>query len=328
MVLLVTRTGSVARSARRTGQVESGPPTRSQLDRRKYDVAVRAVGSRTGAIDSPGATLSIFRSGRIGQQYEESPLIATSRSADDVAPASRAAPILIAEALRYAYRGVPAVTEISFSMDRGSITALIGANGSGKTTSVKMIAGALRPDGGRILLDGEDIAGTPAHKVVERGITLVPEGRLVFPAMTVTENLQIGGTAQRAAANLAINMERVFDLFPRLAERRDQLAGTMSGGEQQMMVIGRALMAKPRLLLLDEPSLGIAPKLVQDIARSIVAINRDEKVSVLLVEQTVNQALAIAQHAHVLEKGRVVKSGSGSALLHDPAVREAFLGGL
>jgi branched-chain amino acid transport system ATP-binding protein len=254
-------------------------------------------------------------------------LIATSRSADDVAPASRAAPILIAEALRYAYRGVPAVTEISFSMDRGSITALIGANGSGKTTSVKMIAGALRPDGGRILLDGEDIAGTPAHKVVERGITLVPEGRLVFPAMTVTENLQIGGTAQRAAANLAINMERVFDLFPRLAERRDQLAGTMSGGEQQMLAIGRGLVAEPRLLILDEPSLGLSPKIVLHIFELIRKLNA-EGISILLVEQNVNQALAIAQHAHVLEKGRVVKSGSGSALLHDPAVREAFLGGL
>ena len=254
-------------------------------------------------------------------------MIATSRSADDVAPASRAAPILIAEALRYAYRGVPAVTEISFSMDRGSITALIGANGSGKTTSVKMIAGALRPDGGRILLDGEDIAGTPAHKVVERGITLVPEGRLVFPAMTVTENLQIGGTAQRAAANLAINMERVFDLFPRLAERRDQLAGTMSGGEQQMLAIGRGLVAEPRLLILDEPSLGLSPKIVLHIFELIRKLNA-EGISILLVEQNVNQALAIAQHAHVLEKGRVVKSGSGSALLHDPAVREAFLGGL
>jgi branched-chain amino acid transport system ATP-binding protein len=237
------------------------------------------------------------------------------------------ASILVAESLRYAYRGVPAATDISFALEKGSITALIGANGAGKTTSVKMLAGALQPDGGRILYDGEDVTKLPAHEVVERGVTLVPEGRLVFPALTVRENLQIGATARRAAADFERNLERMFDLFPRLAERRDQYAGTMSGGEQQMLAIGRGLMANPRVLILDEPSLGLSPKIVAQIFALVKRLNA-EGISILLVEQNVNQALAIAQYAFVLEKGRVVKSGSGAALMKDPAVREAFLGGL
>jgi branched-chain amino acid transport system ATP-binding protein len=235
--------------------------------------------------------------------------------------------VLVADSLRYAYRGVPAATDITFSLQQGSITALIGANGAGKTTSVKMLAGALRPDGGRILYDGNDVTRLPAHEVVELGVTLVPEGRLVFPALTVRENLQIGATARRASADLDRNMERIFDLFPRLAERRDQYAGTMSGGEQQMLAIGRGLMANPRVLILDEPSLGLSPKIVAQIFALVKRLN-NEGISILLVEQNVNQALAIAQYAFVLEKGRVVKSGSGAVLMKDPAVREAFLGGL
>jgi branched-chain amino acid transport system ATP-binding protein len=235
--------------------------------------------------------------------------------------------VLVADSLRYAYSGVPAATDISFTLAQGSITALIGANGAGKTTSIKMLAGALLPDGGRILYDGNDVTRLPAHEVVELGVTLVPEGRLVFPALTVRENLQIGATARRASADLDRNMERTFDLFPRLAERRDQYAGTMSGGEQQMLAIGRGLMANPRVLILDEPSLGLSPKIVAQIFALVKRLN-GEGISILLVEQNVNQALAIAQFAFVLEKGRVVKSGSGAALMKDPAVREAFLGGL
>jgi branched-chain amino acid transport system ATP-binding protein len=240
---------------------------------------------------------------------------------------AQVAPVLTASGLRYAYGGIPAATDIGLAVGKGSITALIGANGAGKTTSVKMMAGALRPSGGRIVFDAQDITGLPAHEVVDRGITLVPEGRLVFQAMTVRENLQIGATAPRASADLERNKERVFTLFPRLAERRDQLAGTMSGGEQQMLAIGRGLMSNPSLLILDEPSLGLSPKIVQHIFSLILKLNA-EGMSILLVEQNVNQALAIAQHAFVLEKGRTVKSGSGKALLVDPAVREAFLGGL
>jgi branched-chain amino acid transport system ATP-binding protein len=235
--------------------------------------------------------------------------------------------ILTASSLRYAYRGVPAATDIGFTIGAGSITALIGANGAGKTTSVKMLAGALRPAGGRIVFKNQDVTGLPAHQVVDRGITLVPEGRLVFQGLTVRENLQIGATAPRAAADMQRNMDRVLTLFPRLAERRDQFAGTMSGGEQQMLAIGRGLMTNPDLLILDEPSLGLAPKIVQHIFDLVVKLNA-EGMSILIVEQNVNQALAIAQHAFVLEKGRTVKSGSGKALLDDPAVREAFLGGL
>lgn len=235
--------------------------------------------------------------------------------------------LLNVSSLRYAYGGVPAATDISFTVARGRITALIGANGAGKTTSVKMIAGALRPDGGRIVFEGEDITGLPPHEVVKRGITLVPEARLVFPAMTVQENLQVGATSLREAADVERNMERVFKLFPRLAERRNQYAGSMSGGEQQMLAIGRGLISDPRLLILDEPSLGLSPKFVQHIFDLIVRLNA-EGMSILLVEQNVNQALAVAEHAFVLEKGRVVKSGSGKDLLTDPAVREAFLGGI
>jgi branched-chain amino acid transport system ATP-binding protein len=234
--------------------------------------------------------------------------------------------ILSVSSLRYAYRGIPAATDISFSVAQGSITALIGANGAGKTTSMKMIAGALRPDAGHILFEGRDVTGLRAHKMVDLGITLVPEGRLVFPGMTVRENLQIGATAPRAKADLARNMDRVLALFPRLAERCHQVAGTMSGGEQQMLAIGRGLMANPRLLILDEPSLGLSPKIVQNIFGLIAKLNT-EGISILLVEQNVNRALAIAEQAFVLEKGRVVKSGSGKALLNDPAVREAYLGG-
>lgn len=235
--------------------------------------------------------------------------------------------ILSVSSLRFAYCGIPAVTDIDFSVGKGSITALIGANGAGKTTSVKLVAGALRPDGGQVVFDGKDITGLPAHRIVDFGVTLIPEGRLVFPAMTVRENLQIGATAPRAASDLARNMERIFDLFPRLAERRDQHAGTLSGGEQQMLAIGRGLMTNPHLLILDEPSLGLSPKIVQQIFELIAKLNA-EGISILLVEQNVNHALTISQQAFVLEKGRVVKSGSGASLLNDPAVREAFLGGL
>ena len=252
---------------------------------------------------------------------------AASRRLAGSSPEHASDSILSASGLRFAYRGIPAATEISFSVSQGSITALIGSNGAGKTTSVKMIAGALRPDAGRIIFEGRDVTRLPAHQMVGLGITLVPEGRLVFPAMTVKENLQIGATIPRAASDAERNMDRIFDLFPRLAERRDQYAGTMSGGEQQMLAIGRGLMSNPRLLVLDEPSLGLSPKIVQHIFDLITKLNADG-ISILLVEQNVNQALAIAQHAFVLEKGRVVKSGSGRALLNDPAVREAFLGGL
>ena len=235
-------------------------------------------------------------------------------------------PLLIATGLSYRYGGSAAVVSCGLSVRPGTVVALIGGNGAGKTTTVKMIAGALRPQTGQILFEGVNLAGIPAHQVVERGITLVPEGRLVFQHMTVLENLLVGGSSKRGRMAQSRNIERIFGLFPRLAERRHQSAGSMSGGEQQMLAIGRGLMTNPRLLILDEPSLGLSPKFVRLIFGLIHTLNA-EGMSILLVEQNVNQALAIADHAYVIEKGRVVRDGPGPDLLGDRAVREAFLGG-
>ncbi|MBN8245686.1 ABC transporter ATP-binding protein [Nitratireductor aquimarinus] len=218
-----------------------------------------------------------------------------------------------------------AVTDCSLEIPAGGITALIGGNGAGKTTSVKMIAGALRPRSGSITFDGVDIASSPAHETVELGLALVPEGRLVFQYLTVLENLLISGHVRRGRASLQSNLERVFDLFPRLGERRSQNAGSLSGGEQQMLAIGRGLMTNPRLLILDEPSLGLSPILVSSIFSLVRKLN-EESISVLLVEQNVHHTLAIADYGYVLEKGRVVQHGEGSSLLADPKVKEAYLG--
>lgn len=233
--------------------------------------------------------------------------------------------LLNVSGLAYDYRGISAVTDCSFDVPQGAIVALIGGNGAGKTTSVKTVAGALRPRKGSILFDGEDITGLPSHKVVELGLCMVPEGRLVFQQLTVRENLLISGHVRRARGHLQSNLDRVFELFPRLAERRSQNAGSLSGGEQQMLAIGRGLMTMPRLLILDEPSLGLSPILVSTIFSLVRQLN-GEGISVLLVEQNVHQTLALASSAHVLEKGRVVQSGKGSELLNDPKVREAYLG--
>jgi branched-chain amino acid transport system ATP-binding protein len=236
-----------------------------------------------------------------------------------------AAPILEVDGLAVAYGAAFAVRELSFSVPQGGIVALVGSNGAGKTTTVQAIAGALRPRAGRVRLAGEEVAGADCAEMVRRGVTLVPEGRLVFPQMTVDENLRMGGLNARAAPNVTRNLARVFELFPRLAERRNQLGGSMSGGEQQMLAIARGLMAEPRLMILDEPSLGLMPKLVGDLFGLIRRLN-GEGITILLVEQNVRQTLQIADRAYVLEKGRVVLSGAGSDLLDDPFVRKAFLG--
>jgi branched-chain amino acid transport system ATP-binding protein len=202
--------------------------------------------------------------------------------------------------------------------------ALLGANGAGKSTTVKVIAGALAPQAGSIRFDGEAIEGRPCHVVVRRGITLVPEGRLVFPQLSVLENLNMGAHT-RSAADVSRNLDYVFGIFPRLAERRDQPAGSMSGGEQQMVAIARGLMSSPRLMILDEPSLGLMPKLVQELFRLIKRVS-ESGVSILLVEQNVNQSLKIANRGYVMEKGRAVISGTGQELLGNEFVRRAFLG--
>jgi branched-chain amino acid transport system ATP-binding protein len=234
-------------------------------------------------------------------------------------------PLLEVAGLAYEYGGVTAVRDCAFSVPEGGVVALIGGNGAGKTTSVLCVAGALRPRRGTVRFDGEDITGLPAHEAVERGLALVPEGRLVFQQLTVHDNLLIAGRVARARAELNRSLEHVFGLFPRLKERRTQNAGSLSGGEQQMLAIGRGLMTRPKLLMLDEPSLGLSPILVATIFRLIRSLH-EEGISILIVEQNLHQALAIADFAYVLEKGRVAQSGTGRALLDDPKVKQAYLG--
>jgi branched-chain amino acid transport system ATP-binding protein len=225
------------------------------------------------------------------------------------------------------YGRIQALHSISLTVDAGEIVTLIGANGAGKTTTMRAISG-LRPAGsGRIVFDGQDITGLRADLRVVRGISQAPEGRGIFPGMTVAENLDMGTYARkdRRGPQKQVDLERVYTLFPRLKERRSQHGGTLSGGEQQMLAIGRALMAKPKLLLLDEPSMGLAPKLIQQIFSIIKEINA-QGTTVLLVEQNAQQALSIAHRAYVLETGAIVKQGRGKDLLGDPAIKEAYLG--
>ena len=225
------------------------------------------------------------------------------------------------------YDHVHALKGVSLNVGEGETVALIGANGAGKSSILRAITGLKAIRSGEIFYDGQRIDGLNPATLVKSGIAMVPEGRRVFPYMSVKDNLLMGAFTRTDKAEIARTLEMVLGRFPRLKERYGQAAGTMSGGEQQMMVIGRALMAKPRLLLLDEPSLGVAPKLVQDIARSIVAINRDEKVSVLLVEQNSRMALRISQRAYAMTTGAVALSGDSAALLRDDRVRSLYLGG-
>ncbi|NBE83664.1 ABC transporter ATP-binding protein [Micromonospora rubida] len=223
------------------------------------------------------------------------------------------------------YGRIQALHGISLVVNEGEVVALIGANGAGKTTTMRAISG-LRPVAqGSIVFDGTDVTRMRADLRVTRGIGQAPEGRGVFPGMTVMENLEMGAYTRRDKAEIAKDMAMVLDLFPRLAERRKQAGGTLSGGEQQMLAVGRALMARPRLLLLDEPSMGLAPKLIQQIFEIITRIN-EQGTTILLVEQNAQQALSRAHRGYVLETGRIVKEGTGQDLLHDPAVKEAYLG--
>ena len=226
--------------------------------------------------------------------------------------------------LAFAYDGALAVRDVSLAVQPGEIVALLGANGAGKSTTVRMIAGVLNPQKGAIRFGGQAMAGVPSHHVVRRGITLVPEGRLVFPQMTVMENLQLGAHVKQRGEVGAL-VDQAFTLFPRLAERRSQLAGSMSGGEQQQLAIARGLMSEPRLIILDEPSLGLMPTVVQEVFRLIEAVNK-RGISVLLVEQNLHQALRIAHRGYVLEKGAVVLAGTGQELLANDYVKKAFLG--
>jgi branched-chain amino acid transport system ATP-binding protein len=223
------------------------------------------------------------------------------------------------------YGRIQALHGISLTVNDGEVVALIGANGAGKTTTMRAISGLRAVSGGRITFDGENITKVRADLRVVRGLCQSPEGRGIFPGMSVLENLEMGAYTRRDRRAIVEDLDRVMKLFPRLAERRRQSAGTLSGGEQQMLAVGRALMSRPKLLLLDEPSMGLAPMLIQQIFDIIVEINQ-QGTTVLLVEQNAQQALSRAHRAYVLETGKIVKAGTGAELLHDPAVKDAYLG--
>ena len=235
------------------------------------------------------------------------------------------APLLEVESLDLYYGDAQALSEVSLSVEQGRIVAIVGANGAGKSSLIRSIAGIEKPRGGRVKFKGEDVTGLESYATCNLGIGQVAEGRQIFPTLSVTENLEMGGLLPRARAKARQAMDEVFEMFPRLAERRDQLAGTMSGGEQQMLAIGRCLMGNPELIMFDEPSLGLAPLVVQEVLHTIRKLN-EGGMTVLLVEQNVAVSLKISNHAYVLENGAVVMSGRGADLLHDDRVRQAYLG--
>lgn len=234
--------------------------------------------------------------------------------------------ILKVENIDVFYGGIHAIKDISLEVGRGEIVTLIGANGAGKSTTLRTISGILKPKKGKIFFEGEEISKKPAFKIVKSGISQVPEGRRVFSNMSVYENLELGAYARKDKDGIEADRKKVFELFPRLAERKNQNAGTLSGGEQQMLAMGRALMSRPRLLLLDEPSMGLAPLLIREIFNIIQDIN-ETGTTVLLVEQNANMALSIADRAYVLETGRITLSGDAKELAASEEVRKAYLGG-
>jgi ABC-type branched-chain amino acid transport systems, ATPase component len=229
--------------------------------------------------------------------------------------------------LHVSYGAIAALSGISFEIPQGSIVTLIGGNGAGKTTSLRTISGLLRAKTGRITFLGEDITQCPSHRIVARGLSQVPEGRMIFSNLTVDENLTMGAFLLSDSALIAKNRDYVFSVFPRLKERLKQMAGTLSGGEQQMLAIGRALMGNPKFLMLDEPSLGIAPRLISTIFEKIVEINKTHGITILLVEQNANLALEVSSYAYVLETGRIVMQGESKQLRTDPRLKATYLGG-
>jgi branched-chain amino acid transport system ATP-binding protein len=225
------------------------------------------------------------------------------------------------------YGAISALSGISFTIEQGSIVTLIGGNGAGKTTTLRTISGLLRAKSGTVTFLGENISALPAHKIVARGLCHVPEGRMIFSNLTVDENLSMGAYLQTDQDLIAKNRDYVFSIFPRLKERIKQTAGTLSGGEQQMLAIGRALMGNPKFLMLDEPSLGIAPRLISTIFEKIVEINRNHGITILLVEQNANLALEVSRYAYCLETGRIAMAGESKKLRADPQLKATYLGG-
>ena len=233
--------------------------------------------------------------------------------------------LLEVEGVCAGYDKADVLQEVSLAVEAGSITCILGSNGSGKSTLIRAVLGLTPPRRGRVLFDGADLAGVPTHRIIAKGIACIPEGRKVFPKFSVVENLRLGAYQEADAGKVAARLEQVFGIFPRLAERAAQIAGTMSGGEQAMLSIGRGMMGKPRLLLIDEPSLGLSPRLVKENFQVIRRIN-ELGITVLLVEQNVHQTLAIAHHGYVLSQGRVVASGTAKELAENAEVREAYFG--
>lgn len=233
--------------------------------------------------------------------------------------------MLKVENLLVSYGGIEALKGISLEVPDGKIVTLIGANGAGKSTLLRSVMGLVKPGGGKITYNGRSIAGLNSQKIVEAGITLVPEGRRVFPNLTVLENLKIGAYLRSDKEGIAKDIQWIYELFPRLEERSWQMAGTLSGGEQQMLAVGRALMSRPQLLMMDEPSLGLAPLVIKDIFKIIEEINR-RGMTILLIEQNANMALKVAHLAYVLETGRITMSGTGRELLENPDIKAAYLG--
>ena len=227
--------------------------------------------------------------------------------------------------LEVSYGGIDALRGISFDVEEGEIVTLIGANGAGKSTTLRTICGLVRPSAGRIVYDGRDITSQSTQRIVSEGIALVPEGRRVFDNLTVKENLLIGAYLRKDKESIQADVEHVYELFPRLKEREWQSAGTLSGGEQRMLAVGRAMMTRPRILMMDEPSLGLAPLIVKDIFSIIRALN-ETGMTILLIEQNANAALRCPHHAYVLETGRITMSGTGASLLADQRVQDAYLG--
>jgi branched-chain amino acid transport system ATP-binding protein len=229
--------------------------------------------------------------------------------------------------LTVSYGAISALHGVSLSVAAGSIVTLIGSNGAGKTTTLKTISGLLKPKTGQIFYEGKNITGLPPHEIVKRGLSHVPEGRMIFANLTVLENLNMGAYLQRDKASVRRELDFVLAMFPRLKERAAQVAGTLSGGEQQMLAIGRALMSRPKFLVLDEPSLGLAPLLVKTIFEKIVEINRERGLTILLVEQNANRALEISSFGYVLETGKITVQGDSASLRKNPKVQNAYLGG-
>ncbi|MGY0062656.1 ABC transporter ATP-binding protein [Streptomyces sp. LZ34] len=233
--------------------------------------------------------------------------------------------LLEVEDLRVAYGKIEAVKGISFTVEAGQVVTLIGTNGAGKTTTLRTLSGLLQPLGGSVRFEGKPLTGVPAHKIVALGLAHSPEGRHIFPRLTIAENLQLGAFLRKDAAGIAADVQKAYDLFPILGERRTQAAGTLSGGEQQMLAMGRALMSRPKLLMLDEPSMGLSPIMMQKIMQTIAEL-KTQGTTILLVEQNAQAALSLADQGHVMEIGKIVLSGTGSELLHDESVRKAYLG--